>query len=60
MTENKTFLGGISKSVTAVVDKYAGQETRKQIENQVGTLAACMYIDIGVCRLHRGLIYSIF
>lgn len=52
MTENKTFLGGISKSVTAVVDKYAGTETRKQIENQVETLAAstCSYID--ECRLH--------
>lgn len=52
MIENKTFLGGISKSVTAVVDKYAGQETRKQIESQVGTLAACMYIDIDVYRLN--------
>jgi len=60
MTENKTFLGGISKSVTAVVDKYAGTETRKQIENQVETLAAstCRYID--ECRLHRELTYFVF
>lgn len=55
MTENKTFL---PKSVTSVVDKYAGQETREQLEKGVGSLAASMYIDVS--RLHRGLTYSVF
>jgi hypothetical protein len=59
MTDDKTFLGGIAKSATAVVDKYAGVETRKQIEKGVETLAASMYID--ACWLHySGLTYPMF
>ena len=46
MTANKSLLGGISKSMTAVVDRYAGQETRMQIEKEVESLAASMYIDV--------------
>lgn len=51
MTANKTF--GFSKSVTSVVDKYAGVETRKQIEKEVGTLAASMYIVIDLSAMAR-------